>query len=324
MTLQVLICDDSSFARKQMARSLPPEWHIDLHFAGDGIEGLEQIRQGHGEVVFLDLTMPNLDGYGVLEKIRQEDLPAMVIVVSGDIQPDAQDRVKKLGALSFIKKPIDLDKTKALLKEFGLFEEADTPKTTELISPAQRDFYQELFNVALGQSADRLAKLLDGYVNLPVPQIRIKKTDDIKTQVTELNHQAQYSVVSQGFIGSGIAGEALMFFNNMNTEEFSILMNQPLGDHPNASHELMIDLSSILIGACVRGMGEQLGIHFNQDFPSLLSESLAHYTPSAPQNALTIEIHYSMEKLDIECDLMVIFNEQSLHKLNNKIDYLLD
>ena len=72
-----------------------------------------------------------------------------------------------------LKKPIDLDKTKALLKEFGLFEEAETPKN-QLISPAQRDFYQELFNVALGQAADRLAKLLDGYVNLPVPLIRIR------------------------------------------------------------------------------------------------------------------------------------------------------
>lgn len=324
MTLQVLICDDSSFARKQMARALPPDWHIDLHFACDGLEGLEQIRQGHGEVVFLDLTMPNLDGYGVLEKIRQEDLPAMVIVVSGDIQPDAQDRVKKLGALSFIKKPIDLDKTKALLKEFGLFEEAETPKKNELISPAQRDFYQELFNVALGQAADRLAKLLDGYVNLPVPLIRIRAVEEIRSQLESLNNQAQHAIVCQDFVGSGISGEAFMIFNTMNAPELAILLNQNLGDQAEAANELMIDLSSILIGACVRGMGEQLGIHFNQAFPSLLKPSLTQYQISSCQQALAIEIHYSMEKLDIECDLMVLFNEQALHQLNNKIDYLLD
>ncbi|WP_255859612.1 response regulator [Bacterioplanoides sp. SCSIO 12839] len=103
-----------------MKRALPPEWDIEVSFAGDGVEGLEQIRQGNGEVVFLDLTMPNLDGYGVLEVIRKEDLPAMVLVVSGDIQPDAQERVRKLGAMAFIKKPIDADKARTVLAEYGI------------------------------------------------------------------------------------------------------------------------------------------------------------------------------------------------------------
>ncbi|MBU2038358.1 MULTISPECIES: response regulator [unclassified Thalassolituus] len=120
MATNVLICDDSSFARKQMARAIPKEWEVDIHFAGDGVEGVQAIREGKGEVVFLDLTMPNMDGYGVLETIRKEDLPAMVIVVSGDIQPDAQDRVKKLGAMAFIKKPIDADKAREVLTEYGI------------------------------------------------------------------------------------------------------------------------------------------------------------------------------------------------------------
>jgi two-component system chemotaxis response regulator CheY len=120
MATNVLICDDSSFARKQMARAIPKEWDVEVHFAGDGVEGVQAIREGKGEVVFLDLTMPNLDGYGVLEAIRKEDLPAMVIVVSGDIQPDAQERVKKLGAMAFIKKPIDSDKAREVLSEYGI------------------------------------------------------------------------------------------------------------------------------------------------------------------------------------------------------------
>lgn len=124
MATKVLICDDSSFARKQMARALPPEWDVEVSFASDGVEGVEQIRQGNGEVVFLDLTMPNLDGYGVLETIRREDLPAMVLVVSGDIQPDAQDRVQKLGAMAFIKKPITADTAREILCEYGILTEA--------------------------------------------------------------------------------------------------------------------------------------------------------------------------------------------------------
>ena len=88
------------------------------------MEGLAAIKEGKADVMFLDLTMPNLDGYGVLEAIRREDLPTMVIVVSGDIQPDAQDRVKALGAMAFIKKPIDADKARTVLAEYGILTEA--------------------------------------------------------------------------------------------------------------------------------------------------------------------------------------------------------
>ncbi|WP_028292920.1 response regulator [Oceanobacter kriegii] len=124
MATNILICDDSSFARKQMARAIPTGWDVEVHFATDGVEGVQAIREGRGEVVFLDLTMPNMDGYGVLETIRKEDLPAMVIVVSGDIQPDAQERVMGLGAMAFVKKPIDAAKAEAVLTEYGIMTRA--------------------------------------------------------------------------------------------------------------------------------------------------------------------------------------------------------
>ena len=120
MSIPILICDDSSLARKQMARALPEDWSVDISFAENGELALEAIRAGKGSVVFLDLTMPVLDGYGVLEVIKAEDLHAMVIVVSGDIQPEAQKRVKALGAIDFIKKPTDKNKISHVLTKFGL------------------------------------------------------------------------------------------------------------------------------------------------------------------------------------------------------------
>jgi CheY-like chemotaxis protein len=102
MTIPILICDDSGLARKQMARTLPKEWDVDISYATNGAEGLEVIRAGKGEIVFLDLNMPVMDGYEVLEAIQKEDLPALVIVVSGDIQIKAHERVKALCELDFI------------------------------------------------------------------------------------------------------------------------------------------------------------------------------------------------------------------------------
>lgn len=120
MGIPLLICDDSNMARKQVARSLPPEWDVDITFATNGVEGLEAIREGKGEVTFLDLTMPEMDGYGVLEHVYKEGLNAMIVVISGDIQPEAHERVKNLGAIEFIKKPINKEKLSAVLNAYGL------------------------------------------------------------------------------------------------------------------------------------------------------------------------------------------------------------
>ena len=120
MATPLLICDDSMMARKQVARSLPADWEVDITFTTNGAEGLQAIREGKGEMVFLDLTMPELDGYQVLEAIRAEGLNAMVIVISGDIQPNAQARVTQLGAMDFIQKPVNPEKLAETLRKFGL------------------------------------------------------------------------------------------------------------------------------------------------------------------------------------------------------------
>jgi CheY-like chemotaxis protein len=107
-------------ARKQVARSLPADWDVDITFATNGVECLQAIREGKGEVTFLDLTMPEMDGYGVLEHVFKEGLNAMVVVISGDIQPEAHERVKNLGAIEFIKKPINKEKLIEVLNVYGL------------------------------------------------------------------------------------------------------------------------------------------------------------------------------------------------------------
>ncbi|ELI6446650.1 response regulator, partial [Aeromonas salmonicida subsp. salmonicida] len=120
--MNVLICDDSGFARKQLARALPADWDVTLHYAANGLEGIEQVLMGHGDLIFLDLTMPEMDGYGVLETLQQEGLRNKVFVVSGDIQPEAHQRVMSLGALDFIKKPAAPETLTALLRQHGLWQ----------------------------------------------------------------------------------------------------------------------------------------------------------------------------------------------------------
>jgi CheY-like chemotaxis protein len=92
MTVSVLIVDDSPIARKMLRKALPADWDISIQEAGDGVQAIDIYRQGGVELMFLDLTMPNIDGYGVLEVLQAEGLNCIVIVVSADVQPQARER----------------------------------------------------------------------------------------------------------------------------------------------------------------------------------------------------------------------------------------
>ncbi len=120
MPLPVLIVDDSPMARKMLMKSLPTSWDVEISQASNGVEAIEQYRAGKAHLMFLDLTMPIMDGYQVLEELHREDFNSLVIVVSADIQPQAQERVLGLGAIAFVKKPVSMDKLMPILRNYGL------------------------------------------------------------------------------------------------------------------------------------------------------------------------------------------------------------
>ncbi len=120
MAIKLTIADDSKMSRKSIIRAIPPEWDVEIHEVQNGKEALKNYVDGLADVMFLDLTMPELDGFSVLEHLHSVDARCIVIVISADIQRYAQERVHQLGAAGFIKKPIDSAVLKKVLYEVGL------------------------------------------------------------------------------------------------------------------------------------------------------------------------------------------------------------
>lgn len=375
MSTPLLICDDSNMARKQVARSLPDGWDVDISFATNGREAIALIKQGKGDVLFLDLNMPEMDGYEVLETIVKEDLPTMVIVISGDIQPEAHQRVTSMGALDFIKKPVNKEKLGDILKAYGIFsaeEPAVAEKISEVVSkpssaPSQktastetpvkltpvtepikavetvveekpqlealdndiRDCYQEIANVAMGQAGDLLARLLDVFVVLPIPNVNLIEVSELSMALSAVEAHESTSGVCQGFIGAGISGEALLILNDSSFKDVASLMNYQYEVDETTELELLMDLANVLIGACLKGVSEQLDMPFSQGHPVVLgqhrkiSELIATNTTKW-RRTLAIEISYSIENYPIKCDLLLLFTEDSMTTLNNKLAYLLE
>lgn len=121
MSFPVLICDDSPIARKLVKRNLPEELTQDLHMVENGAEAMQHLLEKPTALLFLDLTMPVMDGVEVLEQIKQHCIEVFVIVISGDIQPEMRRRVAQLGALDFIEKPVDRPRLENVLQRFGLY-----------------------------------------------------------------------------------------------------------------------------------------------------------------------------------------------------------
>jgi chemotaxis protein CheY-P-specific phosphatase CheC len=317
-------------ARKQIARALPSAWDVQLRFAANGAEALDAVRAGGIELMFLDLTMPVLDGYQTLEALRQERVVPKVIVVSGDIQPDARRRVLELGAAEFIRKPIDQAQLTEVLQGLGIIECAGgAPREQIRFDVDLRDCYRELANVAMGQAASLLARLLDVFVILPVPNVNILEPSELRMALAATENYESASAVCQGYIGAGIAGEALLVFNDASFKDIARLMKYPGQPTRAAELELLMDIGNILIGACLRGIADQLDIRFSQGHPTVLGQhckvaDLIAANDGRWQHTLAMEINYRIEDYSINCDLLLLFTEDSVATLNAKIGHLLE
>jgi chemotaxis protein CheY-P-specific phosphatase CheC len=329
MTIPILICDDSSMARKQMARALPQDWDVDVSFAENGVQGVDGVKSGKGEVLFLDLNMPEMDGYQVLEAIRTQDLPTMVIVVSGDIQPEAYQRVMQLGALAFIQKPVSSEQIEEILNRYGIRGERKGNIGAINVEVDILDAYQEIANVAMGRAGDLLARLLDVFVILPIPNVNMIEVSELRMALNEVADSDTLSAVCQGFIGAGIAGEALLMFNESSFTDIAELMKYKGEIDETAQLELLMDVANILLGACLTGIADQLDISFSQGHPMVIGRhvkvrDLLKYNASRWKRTLAIEIAYSIENRRINCDLLLLFTEDSLPSLNKQLAYALD
>jgi two-component system chemotaxis response regulator CheB len=108
MTIRVLVCDDSAFARKVLRDVLAGEPDVELvGTARDGLDALEKISALRPDVVTLDLVMPHLDGLGVLAELGA-DGPRVVVVSSSAEDSELVVRALQAGAITFVHKPTAL------------------------------------------------------------------------------------------------------------------------------------------------------------------------------------------------------------------------
>ena len=105
---QILVVDDNRMNRIKLSRSLEVQGHS-VALAEDGQQALDLLQEEVFEVVLLDIVMPGMDGFEVLERIKADpelrDIP--VIVISALDATDSAVRCIEMGAVDYLPKPFN-------------------------------------------------------------------------------------------------------------------------------------------------------------------------------------------------------------------------
>ena len=108
---KILIIEDEVAIRRVLTKIISEEY--DSYYveeAGDGLLGIEMIKNNDYDLVLCDIKMPKMDGVEVLEKAKKIKPEIPIVMISGHGDLDTAVNTMRLGAFDYISKPPDLNR----------------------------------------------------------------------------------------------------------------------------------------------------------------------------------------------------------------------
>jgi len=196
------------------------------------------------------------------------------------------------------------------------------------------DLLKELSNIAMGRAGRDLAKVLDEYIELSIPELRFVSSDMVMATIAEMmgGLEQSMSVVRVGFHDS-LGGEAIFLFGDETWHTVAELLADDEPENEASERKLLLDISNILAAACLNGLAENLkgsvvlssAPTISQRTPaSLVLDTLFSASRSQWTKTLLVKISFTMESRDFKCDLLLFFSEQSLEGLQKRLRDILN
>jgi chemotaxis protein CheC len=204
-----------------------------------------------------------------------------------------------------------------------------------MVEPAlnedQRDALQEVANMAMGQAATRLSKLLGTFIELSVPRVRVVNVSEASAALREMTGITDaVTAVRQGF-RSDIKGEAIVLCKSGSVDDLCALVDDPYTKstyEATTRTELVFDVATVLIGACVSCILDRLGRAPIFSPPGMLGAELAMEEVFQPamlawKTALLLEVNFALEDHSFRAHLVMLMAEDAIAHLNEALDALL-
>ncbi|MDN3616461.1 response regulator [Vibrio gallaecicus] len=332
--MNILVCDDSIIARKSIIRHLDISSHLEIFQAENGQQALELLAAHPIDLLFLDLTMPVLDGFGVLTALPVNTYPTKVVVVSADIQSQAKQRCIDLGAIAFLDKPFAPMELAVLLDDYLVPSSKVEPVQRSQLS--QFDIIaniKEMSNVALGTSASLISEQVGQFIEMPIPNVASLHQSELKMTVQDIVDHSEYRAVSQRFVGHGINGEALVCLHGDGLSQLAQVYggsDQNIAKDQNSTSEIILDLANLTVSSFLVSFSKQLDISISLRQPIILEkeqlqESLGcnQFLSGYDKDIFTIEFVYKSEDIDLACDVIFLMHNESLNAIGDILETVL-
>ena len=116
--MEILIVDDEPQVAEVLARSLSRQGHH-ATVVHSGQEALDRLQTQTPDAMFLDVSMPGMNGLDVMAEVRRRNPALAVVVITGHATADEVERVKQLGAVDVIQKPSALTHYHRAIERLG-------------------------------------------------------------------------------------------------------------------------------------------------------------------------------------------------------------
>ncbi len=188
MPIRALIADDEAAARSRLRKLLAAHPAIEVAAeAHDGVATLEAIQQHRPAVVFLDVQMPGLNGFEVVQSLSPGLLPLIVFVTAYDEYALA---AFEANAVAYLLKPVAPARLEAVVQRLGQIvrNPAEASQQQERTSMVAHSRPQPLHHV--------LAAQRDGYLLLPLTDVCFFRVEDgvTKVKTSTASHRTHYAI----------------------------------------------------------------------------------------------------------------------------------
>jgi DNA-binding NtrC family response regulator len=282
---RVLIVDDDA-SHREMLRALLADLGVEADCAADGQDALGRMADAVFDLVLLDMRMPVLGGLATLEQMAKRDLRPVTIVLTAHADLDDAVRAMKLGAVDYLRKPIDVDSLRSLLdSHLGIGgENSDElpplPDGVVIRSPLMREVCQDLVRVAgsdapvllrgeTGTGKDVLAGLVHHWSERrdgPLVAVNVAALPD------GLVESELFGVRKGAYTGADVSREGLFESANTGTLFLDEIGDLPLGLQPKLLRVLQTRCVTRIGDSAERAVDFRLLSATNRDLESAVQE----------------------------------------------------
>ena len=115
---KILVVEDNEINIKVISKRLE-RLSVQFDVARNGEEAVAMAREHKYQIIFMDIQMPILDGFGATKLIRENDLSTPIVAMTANVQKEDQEMCFEVGMNAFLGKPINKTELIAILERFS-------------------------------------------------------------------------------------------------------------------------------------------------------------------------------------------------------------